>query len=110
MTTTVAREDTDIVENRFYPYLWFPGSLPSLLQEREYQSILSLELAGALQKAFQMLGMEYKHGTLALTARRQPVVFFEVQEMEAMKKQAMKKQTVRKLNTYSYNCISYHKS
>lgn len=94
-----------MIENRLYPYLWFPGRPPSLLQEQQYHNILSLELAGALKKVFHILGMQYEYGTLALTARRQPVVFFEVQEMEAMRLQ-----TVRKLNISSYDCISYRKS
>ena len=60
-----------------------PGSPPHILQEQEYRNLLSLGLAGALKKVFKMLGMEYEYGTMALTARRQPMVSFEVQEMEA---------------------------
>ena len=78
-------------EERFYPYLWFPGRAPYLLKDDDFCNIFPAFHVGEMQKALRSLGVV--GGTLGLTASRQLVIFFDL-EARSMFQDAMKKMMV----------------
>ena len=67
------------MENRFYPYLWFPGRPPTFLQAHDYDNIIDPFIsASPMATLSQRMKME-----LAITASHKLVLFFETKERVA---------------------------